>query len=134
MKPKIYTELFALTFKDSGEILTPDSYKKYWKNCGNNNLRGWTPPKKIYYTLGTAKSGFGHIPDQINPLVEISRFIRGESVIDGAGLQTEQKIKRDKKEELQKARRAKYDLERAEKSLKDAKERLESVKKNRWGE
>jgi len=128
MKPKIYTELFALTFKNSGEILTPDSFKKYWKGYGGNCLQGWKPPKKIYYTLGTAKSGFGHIPEQIKPLIQISKFVRGESVIDGAGLQAEQKIKRDKKEELRKARQAKYDLERAERNLKEAKEKLESLK------
>jgi hypothetical protein len=128
MKPKIYTELFALTFKNSGEILTPDSYKKHWKNYGSNDLTGWHPPKKIYYTLGTAKAGFGHIPEQIKPLVEISKFVRGESVIDGVGLQAEQKTKRDKKEELRKARQAKYDLERAERNLKEAREKLELLK------
>jgi hypothetical protein len=127
MKPKIYTELFALTFKDSGEILTPDSYKKYWKNYGRNDLTGWHPPKKIYYTLGTAKAGFGHIPEQIKPLVEISKFVRSECVIDGAGLQTEQKVKRDK-EELRKARQAKYALELAERNLAEAKNKLEKLK------
>jgi phosphoribosylformylglycinamidine (FGAM) synthase PurS component len=128
MKSKIYTELFALTFKDSGAILTPDSYKEYWKGYGQNDLSGWKPPKKIYYTLGTAKAGFGHIPEQIKPLVEISKFVRSECVIDGAGLQTEQKVKRDKKEELRKTRQAKYALELAERNLAEAKSKLEKLK------
>jgi len=76
VKNKVYKELFALVL--DGNILTPDSFKEYWKNYGNQSysgLYGWRPPKKIYYTLGHAKAGRHHVPIQIRDRVEIHRFV-----------------------------------------------------------
>lgn len=73
MKPKVYKELFALVL--DGNILTPDSFKEFWKNYSSNELYGWRPPKKIYYTIGYAKAGRHHVPAQIRDRVEIHRFV-----------------------------------------------------------
>ena len=36
MNSKEYKELYVLVFKDTGIILTPDSFKEYWKNYGGS--------------------------------------------------------------------------------------------------
>lgn len=71
-KPKIYQELFVLML--DGHILTPDSFKEYWKKYGEAQLYGWRPPKKVYYTLGAAKNGLRFVPAQIKDKVEIHKF------------------------------------------------------------
>lgn len=78
-KPKIYKELYVLVL--DGNILTPDSFKEYWKNYGDQQLYGWRPPKKIYYTLGTAKTGLHYVPTQIRDRVEIHKFVSTGKVI-----------------------------------------------------
>jgi hypothetical protein len=128
MKPRIYTELYALVLKDTKEILTPDSFKKYWKNYGSNQLHGWRPAKKIYYTLGTAKAGFNHIPESIKPQVSIAIFSFDRFEYDGSLLVEHQRVKKEKKEAERKERWAKQDLERAERELRQAKEKLEMLK------
>ncbi len=65
-------ELYALVL--DGKILTPTLFKEYWKNYGNNDLYGWKPPKKIYFTLGRAKAGKKWIPKELQDKVEIHRF------------------------------------------------------------
>jgi hypothetical protein len=72
MKKK-YTEIYALIL--DGGILTPDTFKEYWKNYGGNELYGWRPPKKIYYTLGHAKAGLHWVPEKLRDKVEIHRFV-----------------------------------------------------------
>ncbi len=69
---KIYKDLYVLML--DGNILTPDSFKQYWKNYGGQQLYGWRPPKKIYYTLGAAKNGIRCVPVQIRDRVEIHKF------------------------------------------------------------
>ena len=83
--------LYALVFKESGEILTPDSFKQHWPNYGGNWLQGWRPPKKVYYKIGHAKTGFSHIPDAIKPSIAIAEFSVSKIVQDGEELLAKQK-------------------------------------------
>lgn len=122
--------IYAINFKESGEVLTPESFKKYWPNYGSNSLYGWRAPKKIYYKLGQAKTGFSHIPEQLKPYLEISEFAKVKSVIDGADLMISQKENREIKEKKVKERRAKWQLERAKFDYEKAKSALESIEKN----
>ena len=106
-------ELYAIMFKDTQEIVAPDLFKKYWKNYGSNSLYGWNPPKKIYYTLGRARSGFAHIPNEIKDDLAIAKFIFGEIVEDGAELKEKQDKARKKKEEKRgKTRRKELGMEK----------------------
>ncbi len=66
-------ELFALHL--NGELLDPKIWKKYSQNYGTNELYGWRPPKRIYYTRGYAKSGIRNLPKQIQADIEIVRYI-----------------------------------------------------------
>jgi hypothetical protein len=74
-KKKEYKDLYVLVL--DGFILTPDTFLQYWKNYGSigSNLQGWRPPKKIYYTLGYAKSGLKRVPKEIRDKVEIHKFV-----------------------------------------------------------
>jgi len=92
------TTLYAIIFKESGEVLTPDSIKKYWPSYGTNGLYGWRPPKKIYYTLGKAKQGFSYIPEQLKPKLAIAEFTYFKIVEEGTELKRKQDINRIKKE------------------------------------
>lgn len=106
-------EVFAIVFKDTNEILTPDTFKKYWPGYGSNNLYGWRPPKKIYYTIGTARSGFSHIPDKIKPKLAIATFGFVKLIEDGAELYKKQEANRGKREALREQRDAKRDMQLA---------------------
>lgn len=130
MKDKIYTDLYVLVIKETKEILTPDSFAKYWENYGRNDLYGWRPAKKIYYTLGTAKAGFAHIPEELKPKISIAIFSFDRFEYDGSLLVEHQKVAKDKKEAKTKEWRAKQDLEYAEKALKDAQEKLNKLKQS----
>lgn len=92
-------ELYAIIWKESKEILTPESFKKYWPNYGgaSSYLSGWRPPKKIYFKLGQAKSGFAHVPDAAKPFLEIAKFTLDSVVEDGKVLKEKQKQSKDKK-------------------------------------
>ena len=79
-------ELFAIVFTETGELLSPSSFKKYWPKYGENGLYGWRPPKKIYFTLGQARAGFSHIPDALKEKVSIRRFVGAGDVILGKHL------------------------------------------------
>ncbi len=57
-----------------GEILSAESFKKYCKGYGHNDMHGWRPPKKVYYTKGAAKSGRRYVPKEIQDKVEIHLF------------------------------------------------------------
>lgn len=100
------SKLYVITFKESKEMITPDSIKKFWKNYGSarsSGLYGWKPPKKVYFTLGQARRGFAFIPDELKPQCEISIFAFSESVQDGEDLQATQaaaKAKREKEQEI----------------------------------
>lgn len=124
------TEIYAIVFKDTNEIVTPDSFCEYWERYGLNDLQGWGPPKKLYYTLGRAKSGFSHMPSEIKEKTAIARFVFGEIVEDGAELKEKQDRARLKKEEAKEKEQAKYRLERAERDFKKAQEELERLKKD----
>lgn len=81
---KEYTELYVLML--DGKILTPDTFKEYWKNYGGSysaQLYGWRPPKKIYYTLGHAQNGLRHVPKEIQEKVEITIFKLSEIIQKG---------------------------------------------------
>lgn len=121
-------ELYAIMFKDTQEIVTPDLFKKYWKNYGSNSLYGWSPPKKIYYTLGRARSGFAHIPNEIKDDLAIAKFVFGEIVEDGAELKEKQDKARKKKEEKQEERNLIWKKVRAEEEFKRAQEELDKFK------
>lgn len=71
-------------------------------------LSGWRPPKKIYFKLGQAKSGFAHVPDAAKPLLEIAKFTFDSVVEDGKILVDKQREAREKKEESLKVKRAKW--------------------------
>ena len=118
--------IYAIVFKDTQEILTPDSFTEYWRNYGGNNLYGWRAPKKLYFTIGRARGGFAHIPEELKSKVAIARFDFAEVEQDGEELREKQKITRAKKEEKVKERQAKYRLECAERNLTKA---LEDIKK-----
>lgn len=66
-----------------GHILTPDVVRQYWEHygAGGSTLQGWRPPKKVYYTLPTAKAQLRWVPEQIRSKVEIHRFISAGKVI-----------------------------------------------------
>lgn len=121
-------KIYAITFKDTGKIVTAKSFKEFWKNYGNNQLYGWRSPKKIYFTLGQAKAGFSHIPSQLKPLLEISSFVREASVIDGEELSKQQEEIRVKKEENRKVLRVKRELLLAERQVKLAQDKLNKLK------
>lgn len=120
--------LYAINFIDSGEVLTTESFMKYWPNYSSNSLRGWRPPKKIYYTLGRAKGGFAYIPEQLKPFLEISEFTKSKSLINGADLMVIQKEIKEVKAEEKRIRVAKAELERAENRLKQAQADLQKLK------
>lgn len=111
--------IYAIVFKDTKQILTPDSFKEYWKSYGANSLYGWRAPKKLYFTLGRAKGGFAHIPEELKSKVEIARFDFAESVEDGEKLGEKQKAAREIKEDKIKARLAKYRLEEAKRKIRN---------------
>lgn len=123
--------IYAIVFKDTKQILTPDSFKEYWKNYGGNNLYGWRAPKKLYFTIGRAKSGFAHIPEALKLEVEIARFDFAETVEDGEKLQEKQQKVREKREDERQTRAAKYQLEYAGRNLKEAKEKLRKIKESK---
>lgn len=66
-------ELFVLHL--NGERLDPKIWKKYSKNYGNNQLYGWRPPKKVYYTIGHARNGIRYLPKEIQPDIQIVRYV-----------------------------------------------------------
>ena len=125
------SKLYVLTFKDTNEILTPASFKAHWPNYGSigSNLQGWRPPKKIYYTLGTAKSGFSHIPDKIKPYIAISEFVWAKDVIDGAKLKDEQKVRKAKKELAYDTQLAIYRAEQEQRHAEYIRQEFEKLKK-----
>jgi hypothetical protein len=124
--PKVYTELYALML--DGHILTPESFKEYWKNYGQaslSGLYGWRPAKKIYYTLGQAKAGLAHVPEQIKSKVEIHRFASAGKVADTETVLSEQKDRKAKKELAYKKRA----IEWAEQNLRSKELELENLRK-----
>lgn len=95
--------LYSIAFKETGEPLTPESFKKHWPNYGTNNLYGWRPPKKVYYSIGNAKKGFAHIPEELKPKLVIAEFTMSKIVEDGADLakkQADSKFKLKKQREI----------------------------------
>lgn len=93
--------LFVIVWKESGEILDPKSFKKYWPNYGSKRPHrsyGWRPTKKVYYTLGTAKSGFKYIPKEIKKELAIAEFSLDNIVMDGVELEKVQEESKLKKE------------------------------------
>lgn len=120
-------ELFAIVYKDTLEILTPKSFKKYWPNYGGSYLQGWRPPKKIYYSLGFARSGFSHIPNELKDKLAIAKVSKMEIVQDGESLHKNQEEKRLKKELEWKEKRRLYDLECAKANLERAQKALQDL-------
>jgi hypothetical protein len=132
--------LYALVFKDTGEIVTPTSFKEHWKNYGSNSLQGWKPPKKVYYKLCHAKSGFSHIPAEIKSEIVIAEFTSTNIVVDGAELKKVQLVNHKK---LQKERELKSlefqlvlgdrtdkEIEDTVKEIKDLKSQIKLLKKD----
>ena len=121
--------LYALIFKDSGEILTPDSFKEHWPNYGGSWLQGWRPPKKVYYKIGHAKSGFSHIPDQIKPSIAIAEFTVSKIIEDGKNLVDKQKKSAKIKEIKQQISNLKYKRKIYEEKKKDLENYKNDLKK-----
>jgi hypothetical protein len=122
-------ELYVLVFKESGDILTPDSFKKYWPSYGSNWLSGWRPAKKVYYTLGKAKQGFNFTPDAIQDSLAIAKFAQVEILVDGVELKEKQKVAKEKKEVAREKRIAIYKKDLAERNLKLAQQEYDRVNK-----
>lgn len=87
--------IYAIIFKDTQEILTPESFKKYWPNYGGNNLYGWRAPKKVYYKLGHAKTGFSHIPNKLKSKLAIAEFSPSKIIEDGQKLHAQQLVNKE---------------------------------------
>lgn len=125
------TILFAITFKETGEILTPDSFKEYWPKYGSGSgsgLYGWKPPKKIYYNFSQAKRGFSFIPEALKPQLEISVFERVRAIADGGELAQKQAEAKEKRKIDQQKRVLQYEKKRAERQLREAQEKLDRLK------
>jgi len=124
------TELYAITLKETGEVLNAKSFAKYWKNYGSNQLYGWRMPKKVYTTLGQAKSGFAHVPFDLKSHLEISIFTRSSAAMDGESLRDDQEERRAKKDQVRKERIAKNRLKQAEAAVEKAKADLLKQRSN----
>lgn len=100
--------IYALVFKDTGEIVNAKLFKQYWVKYGSNSVYGWRMPKKMYETLGRAKAGFSHVPEQLKPLIDIAEFVQNKVAISGNDLMEEKKNRSvklaAKKEEKEKKR------------------------------
>lgn len=59
IKLKPTNKLYAIHYKNQ-LLSTVD-----WEGGTASTLQGWRPAKKVYFTLGTAKSGITHIPELI---------------------------------------------------------------------
>lgn len=129
MKKDKKQELFAIVFKESMEILTPDSFKQYWPNYGSNNLYGWRPAKKVYYKLGHAKRGFSFIPDDLKPKLAIAKVTNFELIEDGESLQIQQKINKEKKEQERKIAYEEWQMKKALQDFESSKAKLEEYLK-----
>jgi hypothetical protein len=121
------SSIYAIVFKDTKEILTAESFRKFWKSYGSNNLCGWRFPKKLYFTEGKARAGFSHIPSQLKEKVEIARFDFAATVQDGAELAVKQKEKKEKREKCKAARTAAIRLENARRALEEAEKNLKKL-------
>jgi hypothetical protein len=120
MKDKIYTEVYAITFTENKAILTEDSLKKYWPNYGKNGLHGWRPPKRLYFTLGMAKSAFRKLPAELQKQLCISKFTFFSIEANSDELIKEYNVKLLKKHESDKKKNAlKNQLEHELRILKD---------------
>lgn len=71
MKVNIQNEnvLYALHYE--GKLL--GTFK--WSELGPDGLHGWRPPKKIYFKLGQARNGAGHLPKDVIDKIEIVRYL-----------------------------------------------------------
>ena len=124
MAKKPVDKLYVIVHSDSNEVLTPDTFKKYWPNYDSNSLQGWRPAKKIYYTPGHAKSGFNFIPEAIKKSCKIAVFTYEEDVIDGEELKkeaAERKKAADKRYKESQIRAKEARIARLERELKEAK-------------
>lgn len=119
------TKLYAIIITKTGEILDAKTFKEYWKNYGSNSLYGWRKPKKIYLTLGQAKSGFAHVPKEMSEHLSIAEFGYVKEILAGSEVLEIQEKSRIKKREETNKRIAKYKLEAAEKELKRARENIQ---------
>jgi len=120
-------EIYVICWDETQEPLTPASFKKYWPNYGSNSLHGWTPPKKVYYSIGNARRGFAHIPDEIKSKVSIYQTKELEKVQNGSELAEKQKVAKIKKEKAAEMRYARYEKEKAEKVIEDMKKRINDI-------
>lgn len=126
------SKLYVITFKDTKEMITPDSIKKFWKNYGSarsSGLYGWKPPKKVYFTLGQARRGFSFIPDQLKPQCEISMYAYSESVQDGEELQATQAVAKVKREKEQQIKNLEWRIDMVLKHIKTTDREKIEVKK-----
>ena len=89
--------IYAIVFKDTGELITPRVIREHWPHYGDNSLYGWRPPKKIYDTIGRAKAGFAHLPEKVKDLLSIMEFVPQREIITGPDLRVEQDARRELK-------------------------------------
>lgn len=96
-------ELYVINFIESGEI------------------------RSSHLGLGHAKNSFSHINKNIQPLLEISKFVRAESIISGVELAEKQKQGKEERSKKRQEAWAKYRLEQAQKDLEKAQEQLKKL-------
>ena len=118
-------QLYAFTFKENGEIVDADSVRKYWPNYGRGQ---YAVSKKMYLKEHLAKSGFARLPESLKPLVTISLFVNGGSIVDCDSLMKEQKERKEKKERDRIIFLEKYRIEQAKKEIEKAQKVLDGYK------
>ncbi len=74
--------IYGICFKDTKDLVSAQSFKKYWPNYGGNNLHGWRPPRKVYHTLPAAKSGLRFVPKDIRDKVAIYELVATNKVFE----------------------------------------------------
>ena len=118
------TPLYAIIITKTRQVVDAATFKEYWKNYGGNSLYGWRKPKKIYTKLHLAKTGFSHIPDDLKPHLSIAEFSFKEILMDGADLQADQESRKRAKEENNRLKSAKRQLELKEREYERLKQEL----------
>lgn len=100
--------LYAIVFKDTNEILTEVKIREVYPSYGSGSYR---VGKKVYFTLGTAKSGYSHLPDKLKSLAKIQEFGPSGASYDGDALEAEYQKRLEKRIQAEDRRMAKLRAE-----------------------
>lgn len=100
--------IYAIVFKDTNEVITEERIREIWPSYGHGSYR---VAKKVYFTLGTAKSGFSRLPDQIKSELKIQEFHPTGNSIPGEVIVEEYQKRAVKKKAADERRHQKYEEE-----------------------